>query len=134
MERVEEVRRWFLQALRDFKASNDSIIGENYVWACFQAQQAAEKAVKALLYVHGKVVWGYSIVEFLNVLKELERVDEELCVAARELDRHYIPPRYPNAFESGYPGMYYDKSTAERAYEAARRIVEWVRVCLRNHK
>ncbi|WP_291998924.1 hypothetical protein [Caldivirga sp.] len=38
---------------------------------------------------------------------------------ARELDRHYIPSRCPNSYESGYPAMYYDAETAERAIRAA---------------
>ncbi len=132
MERVEEAKRWFLQALRDLKAARDSINTGNYEWACFQAQQAAEKAVKALHYAHGRAAWGHSIVELLDELRDVESVDEDLYVAARELDRHYIPSRYPNAFESGYPGMYYDRPTAERAVEAASRILSWVRTRLKN--
>ncbi|MEZ0289579.1 MAG: HEPN domain-containing protein, partial [Sulfolobales archaeon] len=126
MERVEEARRWFLQALRDLKASNDSLEDGIYEWACFQAQQAAEKALKALLYIHGRSSWGHSLVELLDYLKDVEIVSEDLYVSARELDRHYIPSRYLNAFESGYPGLYYDKPTARRAIEASIRIIEWV--------
>ncbi len=127
LERFEEARRWFLQALRDLKAAGDSLRSGNYEWSCFQAQQAAEKAVKALMYAHGKSSWGHSIIELLTELSIDEHIPEELCVYARELDRHYIPSRYPNAFESGYPGMYYDEPTAEKALMAAKNIVEWVK-------
>ena len=132
MERLEEARRWFMQALRDLKAATDSLRTENYEWSCFQAQQAAEKAIKALLYAYGQSSWGHSIVELLNELKRFERIEEYLYVHARELDRHYIPSRYPNVFESGYPGMYYDEPTAKKAIEAAKTILEWVRKCLQN--
>jgi len=118
--------------LRDLKASRDSAATGNYEWACFQAQQAAEKAVKALYYMHGRAAWGHSIVELLDGLRDVESVSEELYTCARELDRHYIPSRYPSAFESGYPGMYYDRPTAERAIEAASRIVSWVRARLKS--
>lgn len=131
MERFEEARRWFLQSVRDLKAAGDSLEDGNYEWSCFQAQQAAEKAVKALLFAHGRSPWGHSIVELLDHLRGLEPVAEDLYIWARELDRHYIPSRYPNAFESGYPSMYYDRPTAERALGTARSIVEWVRRCLR---
>ncbi len=127
MERVEEARRWFLQALRDIKAARDSLRAGNYEWACFQAQQAAEKAVKALLYALGVHAWGHSIVELLDYAGKYVEVGEELFTYARELDRHYIPSRYPNAFESGYPGMYYDEATASRALDAAQAILEWAR-------
>jgi HEPN domain-containing protein len=95
--------------------------------SCFQAQQAAEKAVKALLYAHGKSSWGYTIVELLDYLKDVEEVSEEFYIYARELDRHYIPSRYPNAFESGYPALYYDSTVAERALNSANKIIEWVK-------
>jgi len=45
---------------------------------------------------------------------------------ARDLDRHYIQPRYPNGFASGFPGEYYDEETAKRCLEEARRILAWV--------
>jgi len=121
-----------MQALRDFKAARDSAVDGNYEWSCFQAQQAAEKALKALLYAYGRSAWGHSIVELLDYLKEAVEVGEELYVAARELDRHSIPSRYPNAFESGYPGIYYDVQTASRAIECARVILEWARRKLEN--
>ncbi len=132
MERFEEARRWFAQAVRDLKAARDSLEDGNYEWSCFQAQQAAEKAVKALLHAYGRSCWGHSIVELLDALRDVEKVGEDLYVAARELDRHYIPSRYPNAFESGYPGMYYDEPTASRAIEAAEKIVSWVKQRLRS--
>ncbi len=47
--------------------------------------------------------------------------------AARELDRHYIPSRYPNAHPAGTPHESYDEETAMRAYESALKIVEFVR-------
>ncbi|HDN76005.1 MAG TPA: HEPN domain-containing protein [Acidilobales archaeon] len=120
-----------MQALRDIKASGDSLKDGNYEWSCFQAQQAAERALKALLYAHGRSAWGHSLVELLNYLRDVEEIKEDFYVLARELDRHYIPSRHPNAFESGYPGMYYDEPTATRALEAAKAIINWVKSCLR---
>ncbi len=131
LDRFEEARRWAAQSLRDLKAAEDSFMSKNYEWSCFQAQQAAEKAVKALLYLHGMSSWGHSVTELLGYVRGVERVGEDLYVAGRELDRHYIPSRYPNAFESGYPGMYYDESTAMRALESGKKIIDWVRECLK---
>ncbi len=39
-----------------------------YEWACFSAQQAAEKAVKALYQELGIDVWGHSIWRLLDRL------------------------------------------------------------------
>ena len=46
-------QRWLLQAEADLSAARDSERSGHYEWACFQAQQSAEKAVKALLYSEG---------------------------------------------------------------------------------
>lgn len=40
---------WMRQARRDLRHARNSLESEDYEWACFAAQQAAEKAVKALL-------------------------------------------------------------------------------------
>lgn len=133
MERKEEAKRWFMQAVRDIKAARDSFSAKNFEWTCFQAQQAAEKAVKALHFALGRSSWGHSVVELLNSLSDTFNI-EELLSKARELDRHYIPSRYPNAFESGYPALYYDLEVAERALRCADDIIKWVRGELRRLK
>ena len=45
MQRAED---WFRQALKDLEQANSSRAEGRHDWACFAAQQAAEKAVKAL--------------------------------------------------------------------------------------
>ena len=77
--------------------------------------------------MYGRFAWGHSIIELLDSLRKVIEVSEDLYIAARELDRHRIPSRYPNSFESGYPGMYYDEATAERAIKCAEKIIKWVR-------
>ncbi|MHA1253094.1 MAG: HEPN domain-containing protein [Candidatus Helarchaeota archaeon] len=42
--------RWFRQAESDLKAAKNRKKKKKYNWSCFQAQQAAEKALKAFLY------------------------------------------------------------------------------------
>ena len=46
-------RAWFEQAEADLRAAELSASGGANEWACFQAQQAGEKALKALLYGRG---------------------------------------------------------------------------------
>ena len=66
MDRFEEARRRAAQSLKDLKAAEYSFMSKNYEWSCFQVQQAAEKAVKALLYLHGMSSWGHSVTELLD--------------------------------------------------------------------
>ena len=42
---------------------------------------------------------------------------------AKILDKHYLPARYPNGFESGAPTDYYTRAEAEAAVEMAGEIV-----------
>jgi HEPN domain-containing protein len=49
---------------------------------------------------------------------------DELIETAKELDRHYITPRYPNSYPEGAPMDFYTRAEARRAIEAAERILE----------
>ncbi|ABL78952.1 HEPN domain-containing protein [Thermofilum pendens] len=81
-DRFEEAKKRFLQALRDLKATRDSSATDSYEWACFQAQQAAGKAVRALLYALTPSAWGHSVVD-LATLRGYEDVSEDLYIVAR---------------------------------------------------
>ena len=45
--------------------------------------------------------------------------------------RHYIPPRYPNVFNSGAPHEYYTEEDAREAVELARKVLAFARGALR---
>jgi len=70
--------------------STSSLKSDYYEWNRFQAYQAAEKVVKALLHAYGRSACGYSVVELLGYLKNTVEIPSDLYVYARELDRHYI--------------------------------------------
>jgi len=44
----EEIENWWKQAKKDLTAANNSLKSGDYEWACFQAHQSVEKAIKAL--------------------------------------------------------------------------------------
>ncbi len=115
---------WFRQAELDLAAAGDARRGGHYEWACFAAQQAAEKAVKALHESTGTVAWGHSVSALLGGLGE---VPPEIMDAAKALDKHYIPARYPNSHPSGAPGDLYTAPEADRALADAARVIEYVR-------
>jgi HEPN domain-containing protein len=123
-------RDWLLQAQRDIKAARDSLKAGNYEWTAFQAQQGAEKAVKALLRYHNHEARGHTLVHLLETAQSLVAVPAELWPKVRELDRHYIQPRYPNGFATGYPAEFYDQETAERVLAYGTEILEFVQSCL----
>jgi HEPN domain-containing protein len=119
------------QSRRDLKAAKDSLNAENFEWCAFQAQQAAEKALKALLLFHHRQVRGHSLVHLLGSVPDHVPVTDNLLQVARELDRHYIQPRYPNGFSEGYPGEYYDAKIAGAALRQARRLYSFARTYCR---
>jgi len=99
----------------------------SYEWACFAAQQAAEKAVKALYESRNMEVWGHSVSRMLENLEDELKPDSSLIEKAKELDRNYILTRYPNFHVEGAPMDYYTKNDAIRAIQYAREIIEFCR-------
>jgi len=124
---VSRALDWLRQAVRDLEHARRSMELGDYEWACFAAQQAAEKAVKALYQRLGVEVWGHSISRMLEALPEGYKPPEELIDMARELDRHYIPTRYPNFHPEGAPMDYYSRADAERAIRYAEEVLGFVR-------
>ena len=120
-------RDWFNQAVRDLEQAEDSRRAGRHEWACFAAQQAAEKAVKALHLHWRQEAWGHIIARLLQELPETVLVPEELIEKGRVLDNFYIPPRYPNSHPQGAPFEHYGPLQSEEAIRYAREIVEFVR-------
>ena len=129
-KRKTEARRWFQQAYYDLKATRWNIEGGFYDTACFIAQQAAEKALKSILYFSGsrrKALMTHSTVEMVREAGKKINSLVELINEARELDLHYIPSRYPNGIPSGYPHQFYGRKNADQALTAAEKIFNAVK-------
>jgi HEPN domain-containing protein len=122
-------RAWFEQAEADLRAAELSAGGAAYEWACFQAQQAGEKALKAFLYARGfTAVVTHSLRRLLRECGALEASFTDLADAGRLLDQHYIPTRYPNGLDAEMPpARYYEKGDADTCLQSARSILERVR-------
>jgi len=116
---------WLEQAGRDIEHSRLSLDNGFYEWACFSAQQAAEKAVKALIQTLGGEGWGHSVTRLLEELPEEIACSSELIENAKELDQHYILSRYPNAHPQGAPTDYYTRNQAQRIIEYAEEIIRF---------
>ncbi len=61
-------RDWFNQAVRDLEQAEDSRQAERHEWACFAAEQSAEKSVKALHLHLGQEARGHVVAKLLQEL------------------------------------------------------------------
>ena len=114
---------WMAQAEKDLEHARRAAEGGSHEWACFAAHQASEKAIKALFQWSGaQVVRGHSLADMVSELARSLPEAAALLEAARELDRHYVPARYPDAYPSGAPFQYYSEKDSERAIAHAGEI------------
>lgn len=118
---------WFRQAERDLEQAKDSRVSGRHEWSCFAAQQAAEKAVKALHLHRGQEAWGHVVARLLAELPSSSLVPQELIEKGRVLDNLYIPARYPNSHPEGAPFEHYGPLQSQEAIQYASEILEFVR-------
>lgn len=122
---VERSRDWIEQAERDLVNARYELKGGFNEWACFISQQAAEKAVKAVFQKLGAEAFGHSVSGLMEKLPQNVRPRRALMNAARELDKAYIPTRYPNAHPEGPPFKAYTSSEARRLTGLAGKVVKY---------
>jgi HEPN domain-containing protein len=124
---AQRARDWFNQALRDLAQAEDSRRADRHEWACFAAQQAAEKAAKALHLHLGQEAWGHVVAKLLTELPESVQAPSMLIEKGRVLDNFYIPSRYPNGHPQGAPFEHYGSLQSGEAIRYANEIIEFVR-------
>ncbi|MCS7221924.1 MAG: HEPN domain-containing protein [Anaerolineae bacterium] len=121
-------RDWFNQGLRDLEQAEDFAQAGRHEWACFAAQQAAEKAVKALHLHFGQESWGHVVVQLLHELPILVVVPPDLAEKRGVLDNFYIPTRYANSHPVRAPYEHYRLLQSRETIQYACEIVEFVRL------
>ena len=124
---MAEGLRWLESAHRDLEDAQLLAQGESYAAACFHCQQAAEKALKGLLYSQGaRAIITHSILTLLEAAAKEQKNLAEMTELARELDRHYIASRYPNFYAEGGPSRYYTREMADQCIKCATSILNEV--------
>lgn len=124
---AERSMDWLRQADADLHHARNAREDGDFNWAAFAAHQAAEKAIKALFQKLHLDAWGHTLSILLANLPEAARPAAGLLDRAKELDKHYIPTRYPNGFERGAPVDFYTRREADDAISAAEAILEFCR-------
>jgi HEPN domain-containing protein len=131
---VYEALRWLRTGEDDLDAAIVLKKNRKFPHACFHAQQAGEKALKAVWYYADADPWGHSI---RRLIEDLENVDlslhdrlKSLLRAGTVLDRFYIPTRYPNGLPELTPGEAYLDEDAEECIRQATEILAAVKSIL----
>jgi HEPN domain-containing protein len=119
-------RDWLDQAKRDAEHAAKDVVDGYYEHACFEAQQAAGKAVKAVYMRRHSEAWGHRVALLLQELAAVTvDVPAETVDSGKLLDQYYIPTRYPNGFESGSPKDFFTREQASDAVRRAQSIIQW---------
>ena len=123
-----EGRRWLVQAENDLRFAELASRERFFAQACFNSQQAAEKALKAFLYARGaEQVMGHSVADLAAECARLEPEFAKLKERAAPLDQFYLSTRYPNSLPGGVPAEAFTARDAERALEMAREVIAVVK-------
>ena len=125
---LAEGARWLRQAERDLEDAQFLRDNGRHNLACFQGQQAAEKALKAYLY-HKRVedVWGHSLLDLCEDAKLFDMMFDILKSDARQLDKYHYITRYPEFLPSGTSFEAFDEIDADRSIELSAEVVGFVK-------
>ena len=133
----EEVREWWMSAVEELKIAEDMLNLGWYSIACFHAQQAAEKGLKALLIACGRLERTHALPD---LLEEAARhgLDVRSIEASdiRVLSDQYMAPRYPNFRRRlRMQGIVYEytRTFGEYCIQVAREVLRRVRAWLVEH-
>jgi len=127
---TEESRRWLVQAQDEFADADELRRRGRFYLALFHFQQAAEKALKAYLYLtvrsREEVFTTHSLDDLLQKVRAVDR-DFRGIKKARKLDEYSIRSRYPDSLPGRIPSRYFDDpEEAEEAMRLAKEVVELV--------
>lgn len=114
---VDEFERWSASADQARDAARGLAGLGHHGLACFQAEQAAQLSVKALLRGVGAPSLGHDLVALGErlALAVAGDVGPDLRAALTRLSRHYIATRYPDAWTAGTPAQHYNAADSRDA-------------------
>ncbi|MBI4227488.1 MAG: HEPN domain-containing protein [Candidatus Omnitrophica bacterium] len=122
---------WLRLAADDLKAARIMIRERLYHLACFHAQQAAEKGLKAYLVSRrGATPRSHHLAALLWEAVGQGLHGRTLDRACKILDQYYVPTRYPDALIGGIAGGLPGSTHAAEAVRLAHTILRAVRRAL----
>ena len=120
---MKEYLVWLEKARDDLNWTKANLREEIYYGACFTAQQAAEKTLKAfLLLKNGRFDKVHDLVKLLDDCILHQKDFGKFREVVAKLSFYYTQSRYPDISEVDK----FTKEEAEEALEVAEKLVEFV--------
>lgn len=119
----EETKKWIKRAERDLRTAKNDIKSKDYYATSFWCQQAAEKALKAvILEKKGELIKIHDLVE----LAKKSDAPEYILQLCKDLTPVYTETRYPDwGDESEFKK--FNKKEAEEDIKITKRIIAWIK-------
>ncbi len=120
----QEIRQWFDLAEEDYGVAEHlfrTYSPQPYEIICYHCQQAAEKAIKAVIIAYGAqggLPKLHDLSFLLDQIKNMVDIDEKIYDYADQLTPYGIAARYPNE-------MFLEEHHAAEALNMAKKIIEW---------
>lgn len=114
---MEDHIEWFERAKKDFKAAKDSFNTSNFEWSCFQSQQSAEKALKALQI---KKTQKFSKIHDLVLLARKLNAPGRIINICSFINPSYTDTRYPDL------SRIYTDEDAQNLLNKTKELLEWI--------
>ncbi len=117
----DDPREWLNRARSNLSRAKSKIPEAYLEDLCFDAQQAAEKAIKAVLMKKGIAFpYVHDLVRLLTLLEEAGETIPESVRQAEDLTRYAVVTRYPGLTEPVTEAHY------QEAVASAEAVVQWV--------
>jgi HEPN domain-containing protein len=116
----DDPREWLNRAMSNLALAKSKILGTYLEDLCFEAQQAAEKAIKAVMIKRNiEFPYVHDLARLLSMLEEAGEEIPEVVRKAEELTRYALITRYP-----GIARPVSEQEYAE-AVAVAEEVVHW---------
>ncbi len=120
----EEALDWLEEAKADLRRAERALQDGDYSLSCYLSQQAAEKALKALLIgvKRKRPPHVHDLTALYSEVGDALPLPEEVREGLAEVSQYYVTARYPSA-GLRRPSESFTRGQAARALEVARRVV-----------
>jgi HEPN domain-containing protein len=121
---IKESERWLRQAEYDLKVAEWNLEGGFHGPACFQAQQAAAKSLRAFLFLMKEGAGETrSVVDLLDRAITYEEGFKDFVESSGRLDLYYKTSRFPDAIPGGIPAEVISERDSREAIRLASDIL-----------